>query len=214
VRFQLSTTLGFAAVFLLASLLDIASRKPFTAIAILWVNIIMDGPPAMALGVDPAARGVMQRSPRPTDEPILTRNRWAAIAMASTVMAIGTLAVFVWAPGPDSKAGIASIAGTMGFNTFVLFQFFNILNVRSENHSVFSRLTFTNKPLWISLASVLLLQVAVTHVGFMQRLFDTTSLTLNQWLVCVAVASSIMWFEEVRKLVMRIVGSRSSTSTI
>lgn len=212
VRFQLSTTLGFAAVFLLASLLDIASRKPFTAIAILWVNIIMDGPPAMALGVDPGAKGVMQRSPRPTDEPILTGRRWSAIAMAATVMAIGTLAVFVWAPGPDSKAGIASIAGTMGFNTFVLFQFFNILNVRSENHSVFSRLTFTNKPLWISLASVLLLQVAVTHVGFMQRLFDTTGISFTQWLVCIAVASSIMWVEEIRKLVVRLIVARKNSS--
>jgi ribosomal protein uS11 len=115
VRFQLSTTLGFAAVFLLASLLDIASRKPFTAIAILWVNIIMDGPPAMALGVDRAAPGVMNRAPRPADEPILTRRRWSAIGLAAVVMAVGTLAVFMWAPGPEAEAGVASIAGTMGF---------------------------------------------------------------------------------------------------
>ena len=128
--------------------------------------------------------------------------------MAATVMAIGTLAVFVWAPGPEAEAGVASIAGTMGFNSFVLFQFFNILNVRSENHSVFSRLTFTNKPLWISLAIVLLLQLGVTHVGFMQNLFDTTDLSLNQWLVCVGVASSIMWFEEARKLVVRVFSNR------
>jgi len=203
VRFQLSTTLGFAAVFLLASLLDIASRKPFTAIAILWVNIIMDGPPAMALGVDRAAPGVMDRAPRPADEPILTRRRWSAIGLAAVVMAIGTLAVFVWAPGPEAEAGVASIAGTMGFNTFVLFQFFNILNVRSENGSVFSRMLFSNKSLWISLLTVLLLQIAVTHVGFMQSLFDTTSLSASQWAVCVAVASSILWVEEIRKLISR-----------
>lgn len=205
VRFQLSTTLGFAAVFLLASLLDIASRKPFTAIAILWVNIIMDGPPAMALGVDRAAPGVMDRAPRPADEPILTKRRWSAIGLAAVVMAIGTLAVFVWAPGPEAEAGVASIAGTMGFNTFVLFQFFNILNVRSENTSVFSRMLFSNKSLWISLVSVLLLQIGVTHVGFMQSLFETTSLSLSQWGVCVAVASSILWVEEIRKLVSRII---------
>jgi Ca2+-transporting ATPase len=205
VRFQLSTTLGFAAVFLLASLLDIASRKPFTAIAILWVNIIMDGPPAMALGVDRAAPGVMDRAPRPADEPILTRRRWSAIALAAVVMAIGTLAVFVWAPGPEAEAGVASVAGTMGFNTFVLFQFFNILNVRSENGSVFSRMLFSNKSLWISLVTVLLLQIGVTHVGFMQSLFDTTSLSASEWAVCVAVASSILWVEEIRKLISRII---------
>jgi len=205
VRFQLSTTLGFAAVFLLASLLDIASRKPFTAIAILWVNIIMDGPPAMALGVDRAAPGVMDRAPRPADEPILTRRRWSAIGLAAVVMAVGTLAVFMWAPGPEAEAGVASIAGTMGFNTFVLFQFFNILNVRSENTSVFSRMLFSNKSLWISLATVLLLQIGVTHVSFMQSLFETTSLSISEWAVCVAVASAILWVEEIRKLISRIV---------
>jgi Ca2+-transporting ATPase len=205
VRFQLSTTLGFAAVFLLASLLDIASRKPFTAIAILWVNIIMDGPPAMALGVDQAAPGVMDRAPRPADEPILTRRRWSAIGLAAVVMAVGTLAVFVWAPGPEAEAGVASVAGTMGFNTFVLFQFFNILNVRSENGSVFSRMLFSNKSLWISLVTVLLLQIGVTHVGFMQSLFDTTSLSASEWAVCIAVASSILWVEEIRKLISRII---------
>ena len=205
VRFQLSTTLGFAAVFLLASLFDIASRKPFTAIAILWVNIIMDGPPAMALGVDRAAPGVMDRTPRPADEPILTRRRWSAIGLAAVVMAIGTLAVFMWAPGPDAEAGVASVAGTMGFNTFVLFQFFNILNVRSENTSVFSRMLFSNKSLWISLATVLLLQICVTHVSFMQSLFDTTSLSISEWLVCIAVASSILWVEEIRKFISRII---------
>jgi Ca2+-transporting ATPase len=205
VRFQLSTTLGFAAVFLLASLLDIASRKPFTAIAILWVNIIMDGPPAMALVVDRAAPGVMDRAPRPADEPILTRRRWSAIGLAAVVMAVGTLAVFMWAPGPEAEAGVASVAGTMGFNTFVLFQFFNILNVRSENTSVFSRMLFSNKSLWISLATVLLLQIGVTHVSFMQSLFETTSLSLSEWAVCIAVASSILWVEEIRKLISRIV---------
>ena len=205
VRFQLSTTLGFAAVFLLASLFDIASRKPFTAIAILWVNIIMDGPPAMALGVDRAAPGVMDRAPRPADEPILTRRRWSAIGLAAVVMAVGTLAVFTWAPGPEAEAGIASVAGTMGFNTFVLFQFFNILNVRSENGSVFSRMLFSNKSLWISLATVLLLQIGVTHVSFMQSLFETTSLSISEWAVCIAVASSILWVEEIRKLISRII---------
>lgn len=203
VRFQLSTTLGFAAVFLLASLLDIASRKPFTAIAILWVNIVMDGPPAMALGVDPAANDVMDRTPRPSSEPILTRRRWSAVVLSAAVMAVGTLAVFAWAPGEATKAGTASVAGTMGFNTFVLFQFFNILNVRSERASVFHRLTFSNKPLWISLVAVLLLQVGVTHIGVLQRLFDTTSISLQQWAVCVAVASSILWAEELRKIVIR-----------
>ncbi|MGA0864014.1 MAG: cation-translocating P-type ATPase [Ilumatobacteraceae bacterium] len=210
VRFQLSTTVGFAAVFLLASVLDISGRKPFTAIAILWVNIIMDGPPAMALGVDPTQRDVMTRSPRPTEQPILTGPRWTAIALSATTMAAGTLAVFAFAPGEPVAAGTASVAGTMGFATFVLFQFFNILNVRSDEASVFSRQTLANKTLWISLGAVLGLQVIVTHAGPAQRLFDTVSLTLGQWLACVAIASGAVVVEEIRKMFVR--HSRATTT--
>jgi Ca2+-transporting ATPase len=202
VRFQLSTTLGFAMLFLMAALFGIADGKPFTAIAILWVNLIMDGPPAMALGVDPQGRDVMQRPPRPTAEKILTRSRWIAVGLASTVMAAGTLAVLALAPG-DPVASTATIAGTMAFNTFVLAQFFNILNARSDRQTVFSRDTFRNRALWWSLAVVLLLQVGVTHVGPMQRLFDTTSISGVQWLICVAVASLVLVADEIRKLIVR-----------
>jgi Ca2+-transporting ATPase len=204
VRFQLSTTLGFALVFLMSSLLDIASRKPFTAIAILWVNIIMDGPPAMALGVDKPTQGTMQQPPRPSTEPILTTSRWTAVGLASTVMAIGTLGVFALAPGSPSEAGVASVAGTMGFNTFVLFQFFNILNVRNETRTVFSSETFSNIYLWASLGAVVLLQVLATHWSTAQTLFDTTDISLTQWLACIAVASSVLWVEEIHKQIVRI----------
>ena len=203
VRFQLSTTLGFAMVFLASSIFGIMERKPFTAIAILWVNIIMDGPPAMALGVDHGGTSVMSRGPRSKQEPILTKQRWFTVGLSALVMAVATTLLFEFAPGDHQAATTASIAGTMGLNTFVLFQFFNILNVRSDSRSVFSRLTFTNKALWISLASVLLLQVAVTHVGFMQSLFDTMSITFAQWMICVAVASSVLWVEEIRKFIVR-----------
>ena len=203
VRFQLSTTLGFAMLFLAASITGIAGGKPFAAIAVLWVNLIMDGPPAMALGLDSPDSDVMQRKPRPSDERILTRERWAAISFASVVMAVGTLAVLYWAPGTEAKAGVATVAGTMAFNTFVIFQFFNILNVRSDRNTVFRRETLGNKQLWSALAAVLALQVAVTHFGPMQRLFDATSISGAQWLVCIAVASSILWLEEARKFVLR-----------
>jgi len=204
VRFQLSTTLGFAVLFLLAVAFDIASGKPFTAIAILWVNIIMDGPPAMALGLDRGGTDVMARRPRPVDEKILTKPRWAATGLAAVTMALGTLAVLAWAPGADTaEAGVASVAGTMGFNTFVLFQFFNILNVRSERGTAFSRYTFSNRMLWLALGAVIALQVAVTHVGPFQRLFDTTSISASQWLICIAVASTVLWFEETRKFIVR-----------
>ncbi len=203
VRFQLSTTLGFAVLFLLAAALGVAGGKPFTAIAILWVNIIMDGPPAMALGVDRGDSDAMSRRPRPKDEKILTRPRWTAIGTSAAVMALGTLAVLEWAPGGVVDAATPSVAGTMAFNTFVLFQFFNILNARHDTRTVFHRDTFANRWLWVSLGAVVALQVAVTHVGPLQRLFDTTSITLGQWLLAAAVASSVLWVEEARKFIVR-----------
>ncbi|MEY3618752.1 MAG: hypothetical protein RL726_1450, partial [Actinomycetota bacterium] len=203
VRFQLSTTIGFALLFLAASLLDIAKGKPFAAIAILWVNIIMDGPPAMALGLDEPEADVMRRQPRPMEEKILTVHRWRAILVSSVLMALGTLAVLQWAPGEEPYAGVATVAGTMAFNTFVLFQFFNILNSRSDTLSVFRAATFHNSRLWMALAAVIALQVGVTHVGPMQRLFDTTSISGVQWLISIAIASSVLWVEEVHKLIIR-----------
>jgi Ca2+-transporting ATPase len=203
VRFQLSTTLGFAMLFLAASIFDIAHGKPFAAIAILWVNIIMDGPPAMALGLDNPASDVMERKPRGMDEKILTRQRWIAVTFSSVIMAVGTLLVLALAPGAEAKVGTATVAGTMAFNTFVLFQFFNILNVRNEKESVFTKYTLTNRQLWMALSAVILLQVGVSHVGFLQSLFDTTSINFGQWLICIAVASSVLWLEEIRKFFLR-----------
>jgi Ca2+-transporting ATPase len=203
VRFQLSTTLGFALVFLLAAVVGLADGKPFAAIAILWVNLVMDGPPAMALGLDEANSDVMRRRPRPRAEPILTRRRWIAVVGSATVMAVGTLLVLALGPGPEPVADTATVAGTMAFTTFVLFQFFNILNARSDHRTVFHRDTLRNRWLWWSLAAVIALQVAAVHVGPLQRLFDLTSISATQWAICVAVASSVLWFEEARKSAVR-----------
>ena len=203
VRFQLSTTLGFALLFLAASITGIADGKPFAAIAVLWVNLIMDGPPAMALGLDRPDFGVMQRRPRPMSERILTKSRWVAVSFASVIMAGGTLLVLAFAPGDAAKAGVATVAGTMAFNTFVLFQFFNILNVRNDRLTVFRRETLRNRNLWGALVAVISLQIGVTHWGPMQRLFDTTAISLVQWGVCALVASTVLWLEELRKFVVR-----------
>ncbi|HAP77153.1 MAG TPA: ATPase, partial [Acidimicrobiaceae bacterium] len=105
--------------------------------------------------------------------------------------------------GGPAEAGTATVAGTMAFNTFVLFQFFNILNARHDTRTVFHRDTFANRWLWVSLAAVILLQVGVTHLGPMQNLFDTTSISATHWLVCALVASSVLWLEEIRKFIVR-----------
>jgi Ca2+-transporting ATPase len=144
-RFQVSTALGFVVTFLVSTATGIAGGAPFGALQILFVNLVMDGPPAMSLGVDPAASDVMRRPPRPRGERILTRDRFLQILLASAVMATGTLAVLVWGPGPDPRLSEPSVAGTMAFATFVFFQLFNLANVRSPTRSVFTRATLENR---------------------------------------------------------------------
>ena len=202
VCFQLSTSWGFVLLFLICGVLGIAGGAPFTALQILWVNIIMDGPPALALGVERTEPDVMHRAPRPAQEPLLTRPRVVRILLAAAVMTTGTLTVLLladeWFPG-ISTTGITSL----GFTTFVFFQVFNLFNVRSEIRSVFSAQTFTNRTIWVALTAVVVLQVAVVHAPVLQGLFDTTGLDSAQWLTAVAVGSLVLWVEEVRKLTGR-----------
>jgi Ca2+-transporting ATPase len=137
-------------------------------------------------------------------EKILMPSRVARLVFLGVVMAAGALAVLLTAPDYRSGAPVAgTVAGTMIFTTFVFFQFFNLVNCRAEHGSAFNRDIFSNRKLWAIVGVVAVLQVAAVHVGFLQSLFDTTDLTLAQWAVCLGVASSILWLEELRKLAAR-----------
>jgi Ca2+-transporting ATPase len=198
VRFQLSTNMGAIQTVLGASLLGWPT--PFTAIQILWINIIMDGPPAMSLGVEPARDGVMDEPPRRSDARILSGYRFARLFVYGLTMAIGTLALFHYAQ-PRGEA----YALTLAFTTFVLFQFFNMFNARAEAGSALNRHFFFNRWLWLSLGAVLALQIMVVHWGPAQTIFRTTDLAPVDWGLAALVASSVLVFDEVRKLVTRLV---------
>ena len=197
VRFQLSTNVGAILSMVLAPVLGLP--VPFTALQLLWVNIIMDGPPAMALGLDPPARGTMDDPPRDPRVPILSGRRLFRVVLAGTVMTVGTLGMLAWQDSIGKEAHALAVA----FTTFVLFQLFNALNVRSEEHSVFSAETLRNAKLWVALGLVLVLQVLAVHFGPVQSLFGTADLTLGDWALCTIVASSVLGVEELRKLINR-----------
>ena len=197
VRFQLSTNLGAIGTILTASLLGLP--VPFTPIQVLWVNIIADGPPAISLGVDPPAPGVMHRRPRRTDAPILSISRVAGLLFFAAVMTAGTLGLFVWARDAYGEP----VALTMTFTTFVLFQMVNAFNARTEHRSALSRYAFSNPKLWAAIGGVVALQVLATTWGPIQRLFDTETLSVAQWGLCIAVALTVLVAEEVRKVVAR-----------
>lgn len=199
VRFQLSTNIGAILAVLGAPLLGLAT--PFTAVQILWVNIIMDGPPAMTLGVEPARPGIMQQPPRDGGAAILSPRRFWRIALFGLTMAVGTLGVYAWASG----SGNGVWAMTLAFTTFVLFQFFNIFNARNEHETAFNRQFFSNGKLWLALAAVVVMQAVVVHWGPAQLVFDTVDLTPGDWLLATGVASSALLLEETRKLLWRLV---------
>jgi Ca2+-transporting ATPase len=207
VRFQLSTNIGAILSFLGASIAGLPS--PLTALQILWVNIIMDGPPAMALGVDPARPDLMTQPPRRRDERILGARRLGRMFRAGAVMAIGTLGVIAAATDRWGEA----VALTMGFTTFVFFQFFNALNARSEDRTVFTAHLFRNRWLWGSFTVVIALQVLIVHWAPAEAIFDTVALSPIQWVVCAAVAASVLAVEELAKLLRLLTGRRAGATT-
>ncbi|MDH5751496.1 MAG: HAD-IC family P-type ATPase, partial [Deltaproteobacteria bacterium] len=201
VRFQLSTNLG--AIFTVLSALLLGLPEPFNPIQILWINIIMDGPPAMSLGVDPAADDVMERPPRDPVDRILKFQRLLRLVFFGIVMTVGSLGVMIHIlqSGP-AGAETELRAATMSFTTFVFFQFFNAFNARSETGTTFNHLFFTNRALWGSLSAVITLQVLAMNLPFLREVFHTTALSLEDWLLTIGAASSILVLEEARKLLV------------
>jgi len=196
-RFQLSTNMGAIQTVLGASLLGWPA--PFTAIQILWINIIMDGPPAMSLGVEPASPGVMLDPPRARSQRILTWPRFARLFVYGLTMAVGTLVLFRYAQ-PQGEV----YAATLAFTTFVLFQFFNVFNARAERDSAFNRTFFRNRWLWLSLGAMLGLQALVVHWQPAQAIFHTTDLRPADWARAALVASCVLLLDEGRKLAVRL----------
>jgi len=205
VRFQLSTNMGAVGTVLGAALLG--WPVPFSPIQILWVAMIMDGPPAVALGFEPARDGLMRQPPRSPQADIMPWQRIAKLAAFGATMTVGTLAVYWF----GMRTGDAPRAVTLAFTTFVLFQFFNVFNARAETGSAFNRHFFENRMLWLALSAVLALQVLVVHWPPAQAIFDTASLSITDWALAATVAASVLLLEEARKLVARAL-ARGATS--
>jgi Ca2+-transporting ATPase len=177
---------------------------PLLATQILWINLVTDGLPALALGLDPPDDGLMSRPPRPAGEPVITAAMWRGIALVGIVMAVGTLLVLdASLPGGLLEgAGDVRYGQTMAFTTLMLFQMFNVLNARSDEDSAFVGL-LANRWLWASIGGSVVLQVLVVSVPFLQRAFGTTALSAGDWIVSISVASSVLWLREASKMLAR-----------
>jgi Ca2+-transporting ATPase len=194
VRFQLSTTIGAILTVFFAPLVGLP--EPFTALQILWVAIIMDGPLAVSLALDGARPGIMKEPPRPRAESVLPLTRMARIFAYGITMMMGTLAVLHY----GLQTGGQDRALTLAFTTFVLFQFFNVFNARSESDSAFNADFFGNRMLWIALSGTLVLQAVAVHWPPASNIFGTTGMAWTDWGLAVGVASSVLLLEEARKL--------------
>ncbi|OKL52348.1 cation-translocating P-type ATPase [Buchananella hordeovulneris] len=177
---------------------------PLLATQILWINLVTDSGPALAMGVDPETDDVMARRPRKLTDRIIDIGMWGTIIFNGLVMAVTTLFVVDFFLPGGMLAGTDSLATarTAGFTTLVLAQLFNALNSRSDVSSAFHRF-FAGPWLWGSIVLGFVLQIAVVEVPFLQRAFGTTSLDLKHWLVALAASSVVLWAAELRKLVRR-----------
>lgn len=184
---------------------------PLLATQILWINLVTDGAPALAIAVDPADPAIMQRPPRPRDEGVITRRMWRGIFLVGAIMAAGTLLVLdASLPGGLIEgSGTIDYGRTMAFTTLVLFQLFNVFNARSDELSAFHGL-FANGWLWAAVVLSLLLHALVVYTPFLQEAFSTVSLSATDWLFCTAVASSVFWLRELSKIAARGIGSSSA----
>jgi P-type Ca2+ transporter type 2C len=173
---------------------------PLLATQLLWINLITDSGPALALGVDPSNNDLMAAKPRPINDRLIDARMWADVMQTGLVIALLTLlTIDIYLPGGliEGSYDLAS-ARTAGFTVLVLTSMFTCITARSETVSAFTNL-FVNGWLWGAIALSVLLQVAVVHLGFLNLAFGTVPLTFDQWLLCVAMASVVLWVSELRK---------------
>lgn len=181
---------------------------PLLATQILWLNLITDSWPALAMGIDPAADDAMTRKPRHINERVIDGRMWAGVFEMGLVIAIvALLTMDMYLPGgliePVGGTGEIANARTACFTVLVMAHLLQCFNARSETTSAFKNL-FSNPWIWAAVALSGLLQVAVVNVGFLNVAFGTAPLTIDQWFTCAAMASVVLWYSELRKLVLRI----------
>jgi P-type Ca2+ transporter type 2C len=185
---------------------------PLLAAQLLWINLITDGPPALALGIDPKDPDVMKRRPRRHGTGVLVTRDWMWIAGVGTVMMVGTIAVLdayypgglftLFAAGTEPNHADEAHARTMAFTTLMMFQLYNVYISRSSSHSAFAGF-FQNGWLLAAVAFSLLAHVAVIYLPVLQAAFRTVPLSIDDWLIAAGVGATLLLVTEVVKAISR-----------
>lgn len=191
--FQLSTSVAALSLIAFATLFKLPN--PLNAMQILWINILMDGPPAQSLGVEPVDHEVMNKPPRRRNALILTHAVLKRLLMNAIFVIFGTIYVYVREMKDDK---ITARDTTMTFTCFVLFDMFNALACRHSSKSIFE-IGLGNQMFNFAVAGSLLGQLAAIYIPFFQSIFQTEALSFGDLVFLCFVSSSVFWFDEGRK---------------
>ncbi len=174
---------------------------PLLATQLLWINLITDSGPAIAMGVDPSTDDLMARKPRHVSERVIDARMWTNVMQTGLVIAVVTLlTIDIYLPGGLIEGAYdLATARTAGFTVLVFTSMFTCFTARSDTTSAFAHL-FVNPWLWGAITLSVLLQVAVVNLAFLNLAFGTVPLEFHQWLLCAAMASVVLWFSESSKV--------------
>jgi len=171
---------------------------PLLPIHILWINLVTDGLPGLALTIEPSERDVMSRPPRPPNESIFAHGLWQHVVWVGLLMGAATLLTQAWA----YHSGDAHWQ-SMVFTVLTLAQLGHILAIRSERESLFTIGVFSNRPLIAVLIGTVLLQMATLYVPALNSIFHTQPLSAGELVACFLIASVVFWGVEVEKWLIR-----------
>lgn len=196
VHYLLSCNAGEILFMFVSSLIGLP--VPLLPIQILWVNIVTDGLPALALGVDPVDPNIMKRPPRPAKERVITRQQAGLIIVQGGFMAACALLAFTYMLGVGESLAHAR---TVAFVVLACSQLFHSFNCRSQMQSLFTIGVFKNGGLVIAFMISFILQMAVVYVPFLQVIFKTEPIRGTHWIFVVLLSSFPLWAMEIVKLI-------------
>jgi Ca2+-transporting ATPase len=199
IRFQVGLLLGYIVTFLGSSFLNVLGGVPFVPVQTLFMNFTHQVFQAVGLGYGRPAEGLMQRRPRPSNEPLMSQALLVWLVVVGVVMGGGTLAVISWASGVYDE----QVARTMGMIAFSISNVAFSFATKDERRSVFSLDVMGDRPFLYASALSIVTILLMTELPLFRRILDTTNLDLDQWLVCLVVGLLIIPVSEVRKLILR-----------
>jgi Ca2+-transporting ATPase len=199
VRVQMVFLAGFILTFVGAGIFTIADGQPLLPLQILWINFATDVVLALGLGFDAETPGLMQRRPRPTDQPVVPVPLGLRLGFAGLLIAIGTLSVVAWA---EDRYGLAT-ATTMGLVTTGLLHIAAAIEWRDPIHSIFNRATIANGRFNVLVLLAFVLTFLATTIGGLQRMLDTVELDGDQWRACLVAVIGYLVLAELGKFILR-----------